>query len=277
MHLSMLLEMAADGFGDRVAVGPAAGRAHLRRAARRAPAGRRRGSSERGVEQRRPRRRSTPTSCRRDLFGSGSPACRSSRSTTGWPTTAARAARRGPRPSVVGRRRRRGRPGRRRSTASSWSLRSDVPRLSSTTVEPVDDAPLADPDDDRHPAVHERHDRRAEGGGAAPPAPHVVRHRHGRVHGRRRGRGRARERAAVPHRRHLGRRSPASTPAGGCATCRTSRPRAGSPTARDEAVTQAMVVPTMLGRILDVVERDGEHAARSCATSPTAAAACRCR
>jgi fatty-acyl-CoA synthase len=28
--------------------------------------------------------------------------------------------------------------------------------------------------------------------------------------------------------------------------------------ARDEAVTQAMVVPTMLGRILDVIERDGE-------------------
>src|SRR5262245_58026948 len=30
-------------------------------------------------------------------------------------------------------------------------------------------------------------------------------------------------------------------------------------TARDEAVTQAMVVPTMLGRILDVLERDDEH------------------
>jgi acyl-CoA synthetase (AMP-forming)/AMP-acid ligase II len=29
--------------------------------------------------------------------------------------------------------------------------------------------------------------------------------------------------------------------------------------ARDEAVTQAMVVPTMLGRILDVIERDGER------------------
>lgn len=29
--------------------------------------------------------------------------------------------------------------------------------------------------------------------------------------------------------------------------------------ARDEAVTQAMVVPTMLGRILDVLERDGEQ------------------
>jgi acyl-CoA synthetase (AMP-forming)/AMP-acid ligase II len=30
-------------------------------------------------------------------------------------------------------------------------------------------------------------------------------------------------------------------------------------TARDEAVTQAMLVPTMLGRILDVLERDGER------------------
>jgi acyl-CoA synthetase (AMP-forming)/AMP-acid ligase II len=30
-------------------------------------------------------------------------------------------------------------------------------------------------------------------------------------------------------------------------------------TVRDEAITQAMVVPTMLGRILDVVERDGEN------------------
>jgi acyl-CoA synthetase (AMP-forming)/AMP-acid ligase II len=30
-------------------------------------------------------------------------------------------------------------------------------------------------------------------------------------------------------------------------------------TARDEAVTQAMVVPTMLGRVLDLLERDDEH------------------
>jgi acyl-CoA synthetase (AMP-forming)/AMP-acid ligase II len=30
-------------------------------------------------------------------------------------------------------------------------------------------------------------------------------------------------------------------------------------TARDESVTQAMVVPTMLGRVLDLLEREGEH------------------
>jgi acyl-CoA synthetase (AMP-forming)/AMP-acid ligase II len=36
-------------------------------------------------------------------------------------------------------------------------------------------------------------------------------------------------------------------------------PEAWVALARDEAVTQAMVVPTMLGRILDVVERDGER------------------
>ena len=41
----------------------------------------------------------------------------------------------------------------------------------------------------RRPAVHERHHRRAQGRGAAPPAPHLLHLRDGRVHGRRRGRG----------------------------------------------------------------------------------------
>src|SRR3712207_9555327 len=36
-------------------------------------------------------------------------------------------------------------------------------------------------------------------------------------------------------------------------------PEAWVAAARDEAVTQAMVVPTMLGRILDVLEREGEN------------------
>ena len=36
-------------------------------------------------------------------------------------------------------------------------------------------------------------------------------------------------------------------------------PEAWVATARDEAVTQAMVVPTMLGRVLDVLEREGER------------------
>ncbi|HSS10241.1 MAG TPA: AMP-binding protein [Acidimicrobiales bacterium] len=39
-------------------------------------------------------------------------------------------------------------------------------------------------------------------------------------------------------------------------------PEAWVAAARDEAVTQAMVVPTMLGRILDVLERDGERLPR---------------
>ncbi len=43
-----------------------------------------------------------------------------------------------------------------------------------------------------------------------------------------------------------------------------------------EQITHAMVVPTMLGRILDVLEETG-RAARRCATSPTAAGACRRR
>ena len=47
-------------------------------------------------------------------------------------------------------------------------------------------------------------------------------------------------------------------------------------TARDEAVTQAMVVRTMLGRILDVLEKEGETLPSS-ATSPMAVVACRRR
>ena len=46
--------------------------------------------------------------------------------------------------------------------------------------------------------------------------------------------------------------------------------------ARDEGITHAMVVPTMLGRILDVVEAQGEKLP-ACSTSPTAAAGCRPR
>ena len=54
-------------------------------------------------------------------------------------------------------------------------------------------------------------------------------------------------------------------------------PRGGCDLARDEGVTHAMVVPTMLGRILDVVEARRRDAARACATCPTAAGACRSR
>ncbi len=46
---------------------------------------------------------------------------------------------------------------------------------------------------------------------------------------------------------------------------------------RDEQVTQAMVVPTMLARILDVLEREGERPAGPPRTWRTAAGACLCR
>ena len=45
-------------------------------------------------------------------------------------------------------------------------------------------------------------------------------------------------------------------------------------TAAREAVTHAMVVPTMLGRILDVLDERGEKLPRS-VTSPTAGGVCR--
>ena len=47
-------------------------------------------------------------------------------------------------------------------------------------------------------------------------------------------------------------------------------------TARDESVTQAMVVPTMLGRVLDLLEREGGTCPTS-GTCRTAAAGCRSR
>ena len=67
------------------------------------------------------------------------------------------------------------------------------------------------------------------------------------------------------------RRAPAS-----CYLPAVRRRRRGCDLAEDEAVTHAMVVPTMLGRILDVLERHGDARCRPCATSPTAAGGCRC-
>ena len=56
------------------------------------------------------------------------------------------------------------------------------------------------------------------------------------------------------------------------------RPRGvGAAPPHEEAITQAMVVPTMLGRILDEIERDRAGHCPRCATSPTAAAGCRSR
>ena len=56
----------------------------------------------------------------------------------------------------------------------------------------------------RHPAVHQRDDRRAEGRRAPPSPPHVLHPVDGRVPRRRRRRGAAGQRARLPRRRHLG-------------------------------------------------------------------------
>ena len=53
-------------------------------------------------------------------------------------------------------------------------------------------------------------------------------------------------------------------------------PRPGSTRSRAERVTHAMVVPTMLGRILDVVDARRARACRRCAPSRTAAADAAC-
>ena len=110
----------------------------------------------------------------------------------------------------------------------------------------------------RHPAVHQRHDRRAQGGGPAPPAP---RRRTSSAPSsswaptRTRRRWSASRRTTSPASRPP---SPASTPVAASCYLPNFTPDGWVALARDEAVTQAMVVPTMLGRILDVLERDGE-------------------
>ena len=107
------------------------------------------------------------------------------------------------------------------------------------------------------PALHERHDGGAQGRGAAPPPPDVLRDRHRRVRRRRARRGRAGERAAVPRRRAG---QPAQQPLPR-PPHRLPRPvrrrRLGRGTVRGEGITNAMVVPTMLARICDVLDADG--------------------
>ena len=116
----------------------------------------------------------------------------------------------------------------------------------------------------RRPAVHQRHDRRAEGGGAAPPPPHVVHPRRpssSSAPTRTRPRSSACRRTTWPASRPSSARSFAGRrivlPPG------VRRRRRGCEAAADEAITHAMVVPTMLGRILDVLERDRRDAARA--------------
>ena len=126
----------------------------------------------------------------------------------------------------------------------------------------------------RDRAVHERHHVRAEGGVAAPPPPDGVPARLRRVRRRRRGRGGARDRAAVPRRRRRQhaveplRRPPARVPA------RLRAARCGSTPSRREGVTNAMVVPTMLARIVDAL--DGADRRRADVALAVATAAPRC-
>ena len=110
----------------------------------------------------------------------------------------------------------------------------------------------------RRAPLHQRHDRRAQGGRAPQPQPGRLRHLHRRVRRRRRGRGGHRERAAVPHRRHLLGAVVDLLAAAGWSTSSPSSRRVGASWCAARQVTHAMVVPTMLSRILDVVEADGD-------------------
>ena len=112
------------------------------------------------------------------------------------------------------------------------------------------------------------------------PKAAVLRHRHltsyiistVRVHGRRRGRGRAGQRAALPHRRHLGRPHRGVRAGAGSSTSRPSSPTSGSAAARrghhprHGRADHARPDPRR-GR------GDGRRRCPACATSPTAAAA----
>ena len=85
------VDAARDGrptaFGDRVAFGSARRPAHLRRAARPGRAAPRRWASRAGRRAGRPRRRQLRRRADPRCSGARSPACRSCRSTTAWPTT----------------------------------------------------------------------------------------------------------------------------------------------------------------------------------------------
>ena len=255
MTLLMLLEMVASAFGDRVAVGTRAGGLTYQQLLDRAGAGaevlRRRGAAHLAYVGR--QRRRLP---RRPCSPPPGPACRSSRSTTAWATSSSRAL---------------------------LANHDDVAASSPTT-------PSAVPGDGRHRAARRRVERaptRRAGrapsrrttdgediavllytsGTTAAPKAVVLRHRHltsyvidvGRVR-----RGRRRTTAtlvSVPPYHIAGVANAVSNVYAGrrIVYLPAFTPEAWLGTVRAEGITHAMVVPTMLAR---VVEHLGDAAGR---------------
>ena len=197
MHVGMILEMAADSLGDRVAIGPLDGGltfAELGHRARRAGTWLAAQPGDRVVlvDENSP---AVPIA----LFGSAIAGKPFVPVATGWPTIGCA----------------RSSSGRRRAVVIAGA--GVAARLEGVDgIEIVDRADfLATVEDEsdrgdrrlglrprghRRAAVHQRHHRRAEGRRAAPPEPRVLPRQLPRVRQRGRGRGHHRERPAVPHR-----------------------------------------------------------------------------
>ena len=271
----MLLEMAADGFGDRVALRSARRRCHLRRAAGQGPPHRRVDPRQRR-RQRRPRGRELRGRADPALRQPASPASRSSPMNYRLADEQLRAILARTAPSVVvvedgvaervgpiegvelvtrahflGGRSRTSEPGEEPGARST-------PRTSPSCCSPA--APPASP---RRPCCATSTSRPTWSAPSSSWAP---------------TRTRPPWSASRPY--HVagivGRASPRLYAGRRVVYLAAFTPEVWVDTARDEAVTQAMVVPTMLGRILDVLEARRRAPAGAARTSPTAAGACRC-
>ena len=134
--------------------------------------------------------------------------------------------------------------------------------------------PFVDPEEVGRAALHQRHDVGAQGGGAAPPASGVLHHLERRVPRVRGRRGAADLRAAVPHRRHRGGAELALRGAAHHVPADVRRRRVGAPGRRRAhhprhgGADHARADPRR-GR------GGAASSRRRCATSPTAAGACR--